>query len=44
MGKLIRAIDPRAERLPLPDLNLANIGGAIIPRLGKRSSAGAKKC
>jgi phosphoserine phosphatase RsbU/P len=33
---LIRAIDPRAERPPLPDANLANIGGAIIPALGKR--------
>jgi hypothetical protein len=31
-----RAIDPRAERPPLPDLKLANIGGAILPRLGKR--------
>jgi serine phosphatase RsbU (regulator of sigma subunit) len=33
---LIRAIDPRAERPPLPDANLANIGGAIIPALGRR--------
>jgi len=32
----IRGIDPRAERPPLPDFKLANIGGAIIPRLGKR--------
>ncbi len=30
------AIDPRAERPPLPDANLANIGGAIIPALGRR--------
>jgi phosphoserine phosphatase RsbU/P len=35
MGSLIRAIDPRAERPPLPDLKLANIGGAIIPGLAK---------
>jgi sigma-B regulation protein RsbU (phosphoserine phosphatase) len=35
-GSLIRAIDPRAERPPLPDANLANIGGAIIPALGRR--------
>lgn len=35
-GALLRSIDPRAERPPLPDLNLANIGGAIVPRLGKR--------
>ena len=32
----IRGINPRAERPPLPDFKLANIGGAIIPRLGKR--------
>ena len=35
-GTVIRAIDPRAERPPLPDANLANIGGAIIPALGRR--------
>jgi len=35
-GSLIRSIDPRAERAPLPDANLANIGGAIIPALGRR--------
>jgi len=35
-GAAIRALDPRAERAPLPDLNLANIGGAIIPALGRR--------
>ncbi len=33
---MIRAIDPKAERPPLPDANLANIGGAIIPALGRR--------
>src|SRR5713101_4827193 len=33
---LIRAVNPRAERPPLPDANLANIGGAIIPALGRR--------
>ena len=36
VGSLIRAINPWAERPPLPDLNLANIGGAIIPALGRR--------
>ena len=36
LGSMIRAINPWAERPPLPDLNLANIGGAIIPSLGKR--------
>jgi hypothetical protein len=35
-GSLIRALDPRAERPPLPDLNLANLGGAIVPALGRR--------
>jgi serine phosphatase RsbU (regulator of sigma subunit) len=30
------AIHPGAERPPLPDANLANIGGAIIPALGRR--------
>src|ERR1700676_4054034 len=36
IGSLVRAINPRAERPPFPDLNLANIGGAIIPALGRR--------
>jgi len=36
LGSLIRAVKPGAERPPLPDANLANIGGAIIPALGKR--------
>ncbi len=35
-GSLIRAINPRAERPPFPDANLANLGGAIIPALGRR--------
>ncbi len=35
-GSLIRAINPWAERPPLPDLNVANIGGAIIPSLEQR--------
>ena len=39
-GSLVRAINPRAERPPLPDANLANIGGAIIPALGRRWRAG----
>ena len=33
---LIGAINPRAERAPFPDANLANIGGAIIPALSRR--------
>ena len=35
-GSLIRAIRPGAERPPLPDANLANIGGAIVPALARR--------
>jgi phosphoserine phosphatase RsbU/P len=34
-GSLIRSLNPSAERPPLPDLNLANLGGAIIPALGR---------
>jgi phosphoserine phosphatase RsbU/P len=41
---LIRSIDPRAERAPFPDANLANVGGAIIPALGRRwRASGATK-
>jgi hypothetical protein len=40
LGSLIRAINPWAERPPLPDLNVANIGGAIIPSLQQRWRAG----
>jgi hypothetical protein len=37
VGATIRSVfDRRAERPPLPDFNLANIGGAIIPSLGRR--------
>jgi serine phosphatase RsbU (regulator of sigma subunit) len=32
----VRSLHPRAERAPLPDLNLANVGGAIIPALARR--------
>jgi serine phosphatase RsbU (regulator of sigma subunit) len=35
-GSLVRAVNPRAERPPLPDANLANIGGTIIPALARR--------
>jgi sigma-B regulation protein RsbU (phosphoserine phosphatase) len=35
-GALIRGINPRAERPPLPDFTLENLGGAIIPALGRR--------
>jgi phosphoserine phosphatase RsbU/P len=33
---VVRALHPGAERPPLPDMNLANIGGAIIPSLSRR--------
>ena len=36
VGSLIRAINPWAERPPLPDFNVVNIGGAIIPALEQR--------
>lgn len=36
VGATIRAVNPWAPRPPLPDLNLANIGGAIFPSLSKR--------
>jgi serine phosphatase RsbU (regulator of sigma subunit) len=35
-GSLIRAVVPGAERPPLPDWNLANLGGLFIPALGRR--------
>ena len=35
-SSVIRAVDPRAERPPLPDINMANVGGAIIPALSRR--------
>jgi phosphoserine phosphatase RsbU/P len=33
---ILRSLNPRADRAPFPDANLANIGGAIIPALGRR--------
>jgi serine phosphatase RsbU (regulator of sigma subunit) len=36
LRSLVRAINPKAERPPLPDMNLANLGGAFIPALGRR--------
>jgi len=33
---LVRSVNPRAERPPVPDFTLANVGGAIIPALGRR--------
>ena len=36
LGSTIRSLNPKAERPPFPDLTLANLGGAIIPALGRR--------
>ena len=36
VGVLIRSLNPRAERPPLPDPKMANIGGALIPALARR--------
>jgi phosphoserine phosphatase RsbU/P len=33
---LVRSLNPRADRAPFPDANLANLGGAIIPALARR--------
>jgi sigma-B regulation protein RsbU (phosphoserine phosphatase) len=41
-GSMIRGLNPWAERPPLPDFNLANLGGAIIPSLARRWRAPAK--
>jgi len=32
----LRSLNPRAERAPFPDANLANLGGAIFPALARR--------
>jgi hypothetical protein len=32
----LRAINPRAERPPLPDFKFANLAGAFIPAIGRR--------
>jgi hypothetical protein len=42
LGALVKSVNPNAERPPLPDMNLANIGGAIIPSLQKRWRAGRR--
>jgi len=36
LATFIGSINPGAERAPFPDLNLANIGGAIFPALARR--------
>jgi phosphoserine phosphatase RsbU/P len=36
IGTFLRSLNPKAERAPFPDLNLANLGGAIIPALARR--------
>lgn len=36
LGAMVRGLDPRAERPPLPDFKLPNIAGAVVPPLAKR--------
>jgi phosphoserine phosphatase RsbU/P len=36
LGALVRSLKPGGEPAPLPDANLANVGGAIIPALEQR--------
>ena len=36
LDTLVRSLSPRAERAPTPDFSVPNIGGAIIPALGRR--------
>ena len=43
LGTLIRSVNPRAERAPFPDANLANLGGAILPVLAKTWRARANR-
>lgn len=43
VGALIRSVKPGTEPAPLPDAKLANIGGAIIPALGRRWRAAKRK-
>ena len=42
-GSLVRSMSPGAERAPFPDLKLANLGGALIPALGRRWRAKGHK-
>ncbi len=42
-GLMLRGLHPKAERPSLPDLNLAKLGGAIIPALGRRWRAKRKE-
>jgi phosphoserine phosphatase RsbU/P len=39
---LFRSLHPRGDRAPLPDAKLANLGGAILPALGRRWRAPRK--
>jgi sigma-B regulation protein RsbU (phosphoserine phosphatase) len=43
VGSMFRALNPRAERPPLPDFTLPNVGGAIIPALGRRWRASGQR-
>jgi sigma-B regulation protein RsbU (phosphoserine phosphatase) len=43
VGSMFRALNPRAERPPLPDFTVPNVGGAIIPALGRRWRASGQR-
>ncbi len=43
LGTLVRSLNPRNERAPFPDFNVANVGGAIIPALEQRWRAGEQR-
>ena len=43
LNTFVRSLNPRADRAPFPDFNLANLGGAIIPALGRRWRAPGPK-
>lgn len=38
----VRSMNPKADRAPFPDASLANLGGAIVPWLGRRWRAPRK--
>jgi serine phosphatase RsbU (regulator of sigma subunit) len=43
LGTVIKSLNPRAERAPFPDANVANVGGAILPALARRWRAAQRE-